>query len=311
MKLQVVNLNSFYGPAHILFDIALQVGEGEVVALLGRNGAGKSTTFRSIVGLVGQRSGQILFEGRDVSREPTHAIVRGGLGYVPEERRIFTDLTVDENLEVGRLIGGPGGKKLPELVYEYFPRLKERRRQAAGTMSGGEQQQLAIGRALIGNPSLMILDEPSEGIQPSIVQHICEALRSFRNELGTTIIFVEQNLDMVAQYGMVAIVVALVMALASAGRFYFISVLGERVLTDLRRKVFEHLLTLDSRFFDLHRVGELTSRLNGDVATIRGAIGSSLSIMLRGVDFLASWGPVASREPISVMKQSVPAVTGT
>jgi branched-chain amino acid transport system ATP-binding protein len=104
-------------------------------------------------------------------------------------------MTVEENLQVGELIGGPGGKKLPELVYEYFPRLEERRRQAAGTMSGGEQQQLAIGRALIGNPSLMILDEPSEGIQPSIVQHICEALRSFRNELGTTIIFVEQNLD--------------------------------------------------------------------------------------------------------------------
>src|ERR1700709_351180 len=102
MKLSVENLNSFYGPAHILFDIALDVGEGEVVALLGRNGAGKSTTFRSIVGLVQQRSGRIVFEGKDVSDEPTHAIVRGGLGYVPEERRIFTDLTVEENLEVGR-----------------------------------------------------------------------------------------------------------------------------------------------------------------------------------------------------------------
>jgi branched-chain amino acid transport system ATP-binding protein len=102
MKLSVENLNSHYGPAHILFDIALDVGEGEVVALLGRNGAGKSTTFRSIVGLVAQRSGRIVFEGKDVSSEPTHAIVRGGLGYVPEERRIFTDLTVDENLEVGR-----------------------------------------------------------------------------------------------------------------------------------------------------------------------------------------------------------------
>src|SRR5438045_5732481 len=102
MKLNVENLNSYYGPAHILFDIALEVGEGEVVALLGRNGAGKSTTFRSIVGLVQLRSGRILFEGRNVSSEPTHAIVRGGLGYVPEERRIFTDLTVEENLEVGR-----------------------------------------------------------------------------------------------------------------------------------------------------------------------------------------------------------------
>jgi branched-chain amino acid transport system ATP-binding protein len=104
-------------------------------------------------------------------------------------------MSVEENLQIGELIGGRGGKKLPELVYQSFPRLKERRRQIAGTMSGGEQQQLAIGRALIGNPSLMILDEPSEGVQPSIVQHICEALKSFRSELGTTILFVEQNLD--------------------------------------------------------------------------------------------------------------------
>ena len=127
MKLQVADLNSFYGPAHILFDIALEVGEGEVVALLGRNGAGKSTTFRSIVGLVENRSGRIVFEGKDVSREPTHAIVRGGLGYVPEERRIFTDLTVEENLEVGRQPKRPNAPQWTrEKLFTLFPNLGER-----------------------------------------------------------------------------------------------------------------------------------------------------------------------------------------
>ena len=117
------------------------------------------------------------------------------MGYVPQGRDVFPQMTVEENLEVGKLIGGPGACKLPDLVYTHFPQLKERRRQIAGTMSGGEQQQLAIGRALIGNPALMLLDEPSEGVQPSIVQMICEALKSIRNEIGTTIVFVEQNLD--------------------------------------------------------------------------------------------------------------------
>src|ERR1700693_4199776 len=126
MKLSVQELNSHYGPAHILFDIALEVGDGEVVALLGRNGAGKSTTFRSIVGLVEQRSGRIVFEGRDVSNEPTHAIVRGGLGYVPEERRIFTDLTVDENLEVGRQpVGRNGPHWTRDTLFAVFSKLGE------------------------------------------------------------------------------------------------------------------------------------------------------------------------------------------
>ena len=164
MKLQVADLNSFYGPAHILFDIALEVGEGEVVALLGRNGAGKSTTFRSIVGLVENRSGRIVFEGKDVSREPTHAIVRGGLGYVPEERRIFTDLTVEENLEVGRQPKRPNAPQWTrEKLFTLFPNLGEMRNRPGGRMSGGEQQMLTIARTLMGNPSLVLLDEPSEG----------------------------------------------------------------------------------------------------------------------------------------------------
>src|SRR6202051_3242400 len=167
MKLSVQDLNSHYGPAHILFDIALEVGDGEVVALLGRNGAGKSTTFRSIVGLVEQCSGRIVFEGRDVSDQPTHAIVSGGLGYVPEERRIFTDLTVDENLEVGRQPARPNARHWTrEKLFTLFPNLAEMRGRHGGLMSGGEQQMLTIARTLMGNPSLALLEEPSAGLGP-------------------------------------------------------------------------------------------------------------------------------------------------
>ena len=148
MKLSVQNLNSHYGPAHILFDVTLEVGAGEVVALLGRNGAGKSTTFRSIVGLVEQRSGTIVFEGRDVSSRPTHEIVRAGLGYVPEERRIFTELTVEENLEVGRQPRRPNAPHWTrEKLFALFPNLGEMRGRPGGRMSGGERQMLTIARA--------------------------------------------------------------------------------------------------------------------------------------------------------------------
>ena len=193
--LDVSGLWAGYGATPILQGVTMSVSRGEIVGVIGRNGVGKSTLMRCLIGLLQTWRGTISFMEQDVTKLEADARARAGFGYIPQGRDVFPQMTVEENLQVGELIGGPSGKKLPELVYEYFPRLKERRRQAAGTMSGGEQQQLAIGRALIGNPSLMILDEPSEGIQPSIVQHICEALRSFRNELGTTIIFVEQNLD--------------------------------------------------------------------------------------------------------------------
>ena len=193
--LDVSELWAGYGATPILQGVTMSVSRGEIVGVIGRNGVGKSTLMRCLIGLLQTWRGTISFMEQDVTKLEADARARAGFGYIPQGRDVFPQMTVEENLQVGELIGGPGGKKLPELVYEYFPRLKERRRQAAGTMSGGEQQQLAIGRALVGNPSLMILDEPSEGIQPSIVQHICEALRSFRNELGTTIIFVEQNLD--------------------------------------------------------------------------------------------------------------------
>jgi branched-chain amino acid transport system ATP-binding protein len=194
VKLNVSDLNSHYGPAHILFDIALEVGEGEVVALLGRNGAGKSTTFRSIVGLVEQRTGQILFEGRNISAAPTYEIVRAGLGYVPEERRIFTDLTVEENLEVGRQ---PKRANAPhwtrEKLFTLFPNLGEMKNRPGGRMSGGEQQMLTIARTLMGNPSLVLLDEPSEGLSPKIVEQMVEAILTMKKE-GVSMVVSEQNL---------------------------------------------------------------------------------------------------------------------
>ncbi|GLH81364.1 ABC transporter ATP-binding protein [Bradyrhizobium sp. SSBR45G] len=194
MKLSVANLNSHYGPAHILFDIGLEVGEGEVVALLGRNGAGKSTTFRSIVGLVALREGQIMFEGKDISTAPTHEIVRSGLGYVPEERRIFTDLTVEENLEVGRQKPRPGAPQWTrEKLYQLFPNLGEMKNRPGGRMSGGEQQMLTIARTLMGNPSLVLLDEPSEGLSPKIVEQMVDAILAMKTA-GVSLVVSEQNL---------------------------------------------------------------------------------------------------------------------
>src|SRR3569832_1078981 len=194
MKLSVQDLNSHYGPAHILFDVALEVAEGEAVALLGRNGAGKSTTFRSIVGLVAQRSGRIQFEGRDIQSLPTHAIVRGGLGYVPEERRIFTVLTVGENLEVGRQPARADALQWTrERLFELFPNLAEMRNRPGGRMSGGEQQMLTIARTLMGNPSLVLLDEPSEGLSPKIVEQMVDAILPMKRE-GLSIMVSEQSL---------------------------------------------------------------------------------------------------------------------
>lgn len=195
MKLSVEALNSYYGPAHILFDVALDVGDGEVVALLGRNGAGKSTTFRSIVGLVAQRSGRIVFEGRDVSDQPTHAIASRGLGYVPEERRIFTDLTVDENLEVGRQPARPNAPQWTrEKLFSLFPNLAEMRGRTGGRMSGGEQQMLTIARTLMGNPDLLLLDEPSEGLAPLVVEALLAKVGELKAQ-GLTILLAEQGIE--------------------------------------------------------------------------------------------------------------------
>lgn len=192
--LRVSELNSYYGQAHILSDISLEVHAGEVVVLLGRNGAGKSTTLKSIIGLVRPRSGTVEFNGVQIERLPPYRIARMGLGYVPEERRIFPDLTVLENLEVGRQAARAGAPTWNfEKVGELFPNLKEMPHRPGGRMSGGEQQMLTIARTLMGNPTCILLDEPSEGVAPVIVDQMADAIRELK-KAGVAILLSEQNL---------------------------------------------------------------------------------------------------------------------
>jgi branched-chain amino acid transport system ATP-binding protein len=194
MILSVSKLNSWYGPAHILFDVGLEVDEGEVVALLGRNGAGKSTTFKSLIGLLASRTGTVTFQGRDVSRMPPYEIARFGLGYIPEDRRIFADLTVEENLEVGKQPPREGRRPwTPERLYEIFPNLADMRTRLGGRMSGGEQQMLTIARTLMGNPHMILLDEPSEGLAPKIIEQMADAINEMKRQ-GLSILLSEQNL---------------------------------------------------------------------------------------------------------------------
>ncbi|MBP2294790.1 ABC transporter ATP-binding protein [Azospirillum rugosum] len=192
--LTVGNLQAWYGRAHILMGVDLQVGRGEVVALMGRNGAGKTTTMKAVMGLLDARTGSVGFDGRDVSALPPHRIARLGLGYVPEDRRVFTDLTVEENLEVGRQPPRAGAPAwTPERLYALFPNLAEMCGRRGGRMSGGEQQMLTLARTLMGNPSLLLLDEPSEGLAPRIVQQMADAVRALKAE-GLSILLSEQNL---------------------------------------------------------------------------------------------------------------------
>ena len=192
--LTVQGLNAFYGRAHILFDVSLSVGKGEVVALLGRNGAGKSTTLKSIVGLVADARGTRDLNGQDISSQPSYRIAQAGLGYVPEERRIFTNLTVMENLEVGRQPPRADAPEwTPERLFELFPNLAEMRDRPGGRMSGGEQQMLTIARSLMGNPHTILLDEPSEGLAPVIVEQMARTITRLKSE-GLTVLLSEQNL---------------------------------------------------------------------------------------------------------------------
>ena len=193
-KLSVAGLDAAYGRAQVLFDVSFQIASGEAVALLGRNGAGKSTTFRAILGLINQRNGTIIFDGEDISKCPTYEIVRRGLGYVPEDRRIFSDLTVEENLVVGRRpLRANAPSWTPERLFTIFPNLREFRGRDGAHMSGGEQQMLTIARTLMGNPSLLLLDEPSEGLAPRIVELMIEAIRRMKDE-GLSLLVTEQNL---------------------------------------------------------------------------------------------------------------------
>lgn len=196
--LQVQGLNAWYGAAQILFDVSLQVGRGEVVALMGRNGAGKSTTLKALMGMVARR-GRVQFLGHDIARREPHEIARLGLGYVPEERRIFTDLSVMDNLEVGRQRprrwpdGTPAPEWTPEKLFALFPNLGEMPQRPGGRMSGGEQQMLTVARTLMGQPLLVLLDEPSEGMAPLIVQQMARTIRALKAQ-GVSVLLSEQNL---------------------------------------------------------------------------------------------------------------------
>jgi branched-chain amino acid transport system ATP-binding protein len=193
--LVIAELNAFYGAAHILFDLAFEVRAGEVVALMGRNGAGKSTTLKSIMGLIERKSGSITFAGEDISHARTYEIARLGLGYVPEDRRIFTDLSVTENLEVGRQRAGDADQLVwtPERLFELFPNLAEARHRQGGRLSGGEQQMLTVARTLMGNPRLILLDEPSEGVAPIIVDAMADMILELKKN-AVAIVLSEQNL---------------------------------------------------------------------------------------------------------------------
>ena len=234
MRLTVEGLDDWYGAAQILFGVTLSVGVGEVLALVGRNGAGKSTTFRAIAGLLARRAGRVALDGQEVSRLPTHAICRRGLAYVPEDRRIFADLTVEENLEVGRQPVRPGAPHwTPERLYALFPNLAAMRRRPGGAMSGGEQQMLTIARSLMGNPSLILLDEPSEGLAPKIVEDMARAILTLKTE-GLSILLSEQNLHF-------ARLIADRVAIIERGR---IAAIGSLAELDARPEVYEAFLAV-------------------------------------------------------------------
>jgi branched-chain amino acid transport system ATP-binding protein len=193
MILEMKDVHTYYGTSHVLFGVSLDVEQGETVCLMGRNGAGKTTTFRSIMGLIPPRSGSILFQGKEIAGVKVHRIARLGVGYVPEDRQIFPNLTVRENLEIGRSSGIPRKEGWSvEKVYALFPVLAKYDRKPGGQLSGGEQQMLTIGRTLMGNPDLVLLDEPTEGLAPVVVIALKEMILRLK-EMGTTILLSEQN----------------------------------------------------------------------------------------------------------------------
>ena len=209
MILELKDLNTYYEQSHILQGVSLNVDSGEIVCLLGRNGVGKSTTLKSIIGLVTPRSGEVLFKGQNVAGMPPHVIAKLGVGYVPEDRRIFSALTLRENLLMGIKPGqkGNGDGWTIEKIYKYFPALQARDKQKGGHLSGGEQQMLTIARTLMGNPEVILIDEPTEGLAPKIVETVEQVIQDIHRH-GTPILLVEQNMRV---------------ALRLAGRIYVIS----------------------------------------------------------------------------------------
>jgi len=196
--LNVEQVHTYYGPSYVLQGVSLRAEEGEIVALLGRNGAGKTTTLKTIMGVTPARQGRITFQGKEITRTPTHQIARAGIALVPDDRRIFPNLTVAENLRMGMLKDqrrdGREAEALLRQVFTYFPRLEERTDQVGKSLSGGEQQMLAIARGLVARPKLMLVDEPTEGLMPVLVQGLTEILGQINRD-GVTILLVEQDLD--------------------------------------------------------------------------------------------------------------------
>ncbi len=193
--LKVDNINVYYGQIHALKDVSIEVNKGEIVALIGANGAGKSTTLRTISGLLRSKTGDITLMGESISSTAPHKLVSKGLAHVPEGRRIFLQMTVQENLEMGAYTNAANVKEGIEDVFRRFPRLEHRKNQIAGTLSGGEQQMLAMGRALMSKPQILMLDEPSMGLAPILVQQIFDIIKELHDS-GTTILLVEQNAEM-------------------------------------------------------------------------------------------------------------------
>lgn len=192
--LKIETINQFYGQSHILWDMSLELKEGTCGCLLGRNGVGKTTLLKCITGLLPVKDGKILLEGKDITRTSTENRARGGIGYVPQGREIFPLLTVEENLKISLGARADRARQIPDQIYELFPVLKDMRNRRGGDLSGGQQQQLAIGRALVLDPKLLILDEPTEGIQPNIVRDIGNVICKLNAELGLTVLLVEQKL---------------------------------------------------------------------------------------------------------------------
>jgi len=192
--LQIKNINQYYGQSHILWDLSLKIKEGTCGCLIGRNGVGKTTLLKCITGILPTRDGEIEFNGQTINKLSTESRARGGIGFVPQGREIFPLLTVEENLKISLGARKDKLKNIPSQIYELFPVLKEMKNRRGGDLSGGQQQQLAIGRALVLDPKLLILDEPTEGIQPNIVRDIGEVIRKLNRELGLTVLLVEQKL---------------------------------------------------------------------------------------------------------------------
>ncbi|MGE7666417.1 ABC transporter ATP-binding protein [Ureibacillus composti] len=195
--LKVNNINVFYGNIHALKDVSLEVNEGEIVTLIGANGAGKSTLLKTLSGLLKPKNGDILYLTQSIAGKQAQSIVKSGISHVPEGRRVFSNMSVEENLELGAYLRNDrdGIKKDIDYIYELFPRLDERKKQLSGTLSGGEQQMLAMGRALMAKPKLLLMDEPSMGLAPLVVKKIFEIIKTV-NEQGTTVLLVEQNANM-------------------------------------------------------------------------------------------------------------------